>query len=124
MEDKAYYSCYLMPRKDDELLEPGTKLDSVYFNYVTVEFNGEEIVLDVNEADGFSTIVDDDGGLKMEGSFSFECDEELEFDDSSNLSIIKMQFELYLDGEELEYETDDAVISFWINGEVKEFYAE
>ena len=121
---KAYYSCYLMPRKDDELLEPGTELDSVYFDYVNVELNGEEIAFDVEDADGFSTIIDDDGGLKMEGSFSFECDEELEFDDSFNITPIGMQFGLYLGDDELEYETDDMVLSFWIDGELKEFYAE
>ena len=119
---KGYYGCIVqLLNEDGEPLRGIEELDSVYFDYAGFYLGDEWVVLDVDEADGLDYEPDECGCLNMSGSFSFECNRELVFDDNFKPKKPNFEFSISTEDGEVDYEVSDAVISFWVNGEVRDF---
>ena len=78
MEFKAYYDCIL------KLDRKVPYLEQVWFDYYHFDLNGEEISLDIGEADGFDNVPDKNGCLYLAGSFDCTCDEDFDLDETFN----------------------------------------
>jgi len=110
MEFKAYYDCILKLDRNVPYLE------QVWFDYYHFDLNGDEISLDIGDADGFDDVPDRNGYLYFAGSFDCTCDKDFDLDETFNPTNLDPIF-TFIDrfDKQIYYEVVEAGLTVYTN---------